>query len=482
MANLTILQLRPYFPRTSWFLRRKEIYLSKQLHVLRYHTKFTIQICALLSQNNNHQEAYKFSVQGMKTCRELVKKTSILMQHHLNLFKSSSHTGSLNMNNRKMSEQPIKSLSKVYSESLLNPSHKTRNVKMQKSTSQANISKDRSLRIRETSLDSNSVERMHTFNIKSTNLSSKVLNTLKHMTGGKQSFTKSSSIISNQSNSSKCYYVEETTGLLEKNLAKTWPTLKDLIEKMRFFEIIAQMTIKERDKFLLSQKEGSEISDLLKAYGLRYDNTQEMKLLAKRSKGFAIRNSLGVKHSEDWIFNLNIGNVMYLAKMDDDELNYPTDRYHELNKDALLEKLILISSCYFCVATELRFLADDKEMSRNDQCVSNPHADMWHAQGAYIASKFLPENCPLVDHLIMSYEKYHIKKRPETSPASKKSPQNSKQKDKQASLRSKLMFKKPKSAKQGGRNESTLGKSKSIKLLNLYVERSKDVFPKKMHL
>lgn len=54
------------------------------------------------------------------------------------------------------------------------------------------------------------------------------------------------------------------------------------------------------------------------------------------------RNSLGIKHTEDWIFNLNIGNVMFLAKMDEDELNYPTDRYHELNKDALLEKLILI--------------------------------------------------------------------------------------------------------------------------------------------
>lgn len=107
---------------------------------------------------------------------------------------------------------------------------------------------------------------------------------------------------------------------------------------------------------------------------------------------------------------------------------------------------------------------------------------MWHAQGAYVASKFLPEACPLVDHLIMSYEKYHLRSRAETPSTSKKSPGNSKQKDKKALLKSKLMFKKPKSAKHGGRNETTLGKSKSIKLLNLYVERSKGVFPKKMNL
>lgn len=38
-----------------------------------------------------------------------------------------------------------------------------------------------------------------------------------------------------------------------------------------------------------------------------------------------IRNILGIKHSEDWIFNLNIGNVMHLAGMTLDELSFPED-------------------------------------------------------------------------------------------------------------------------------------------------------------
>ena len=164
----------------------------------------------------------------MKIWRELLKKTSILMQHHLNLFKANStQDGFYNMKNRKMSEQPVKSLSKAYSESLIQNLNRTRNYKLQKSTSQANLSQsklksfinlDGSFRIRESSIDSNSVEKMHTFNIKSSNINSKVLSTLKHITTRNPTcgLNKSSSVVSHLSNTSRCYYLEENTGLLEK--------------------------------------------------------------------------------------------------------------------------------------------------------------------------------------------------------------------------------------------------------------------------
>lgn len=70
-----------------------------------------------------------------------------------------------------------------------------------------------------------------------------------------------------------------------------------------------------------------------------------------------VRNMLGIKHSDDWIFNLNIGNVMHLSPMNSDELSAKLDRTHELNKDAMLEKIILFVVSFFCVGTELRFLA-----------------------------------------------------------------------------------------------------------------------------
>lgn len=69
-----------------------------------------------------------------------------------------------------------------------------------------------------------------------------------------------------------------------------------------------------------------------------------------------VKTILGVKDSDDWIFSLNIGNVMHLLPMSIEELNLHIDNSHELSRDAMLEKIILISVSYFCVGTELRFL------------------------------------------------------------------------------------------------------------------------------
>jgi len=54
---------------------------------------------------------------------------------------------------------------------------------------------------------------------------------------------------------------------------------------------------------------------------------------------------------------LNIGNVMHLLPMSLEELNLHIDNSHELSRDAMLEKIILLSVSYFCVGTELRFLS-----------------------------------------------------------------------------------------------------------------------------
>ena len=70
-----------------------------------------------------------------------------------------------------------------------------------------------------------------------------------------------------------------------------------------------------------------------------------------------VKTILGVKEQDDWIFNLNIGNVMHLLPMSLEELNLHVDNSHELSRDAMLEKIILLSVSYFCVGTELRFLS-----------------------------------------------------------------------------------------------------------------------------
>ena len=51
---------------------------------------------------------------------------------------------------------------------------------------------------------------------------------------------------------------------------------------------------------------------------------------------------------------------MHLSPLTLQEMNLHLDNSHELTRDALLEKVILLAISYFCIGTELRFLANSK--------------------------------------------------------------------------------------------------------------------------
>lgn len=80
-----------------------------------------------------------------------------------------------------------------------------------------------------------------------------------------------------------------------------------------------------------------------------------------------MRNTLGVKNAQDWIFNLNIGNVMHLNMMGAEELNTKLENTHELTKDTMLEKVVLITSAYFCIATEICFILNQRKKDMMEQ-------------------------------------------------------------------------------------------------------------------
>ena len=117
-----------------------------------------------------------------------------------------------------------------------------------------------------------------------------------------------------------------------------------------------------------------------------------------------IRNVLGVRHTDDWIFNLNIGNVMHLSTMNMDELYSRQETTHELNRDAMLEKVVLLTVAYFCVGTEIRFMS-----SRGEPGFERKDAEGWHAKSLRVSCTFLPSDCPLVRHITGSYSKHHLK-------------------------------------------------------------------------
>jgi len=95
-------------------------------------------------------------------------------------------------------------------------------------------------------------------------------------------------------------------------------------------------------------------------------------------------------------------------------MNLHIDNSHELSRDAMLEKIILLTVSYFCVGTELRFLnnnsADESKMSprakqetEKEKKRKKQLSEMWHAQALEASARFLPSECPLVAHVITNY-------------------------------------------------------------------------------
>lgn len=54
---------------------------------------------------------------------------------------------------------------------------------------------------------------------------------------------------------------------------------------------------------------------------------------------------------------------MHLSLMGVDELNAKMENTHELCKDAMLEKIVLITVSYFCIGTEMRFIVNKTDVS-----------------------------------------------------------------------------------------------------------------------
>lgn len=132
-------------------------------------------------------------------------------------------------------------------------------------------------------------------------------------------------------------------------------------------------------------------TQLNKEYSDRYD-------LCKMQE--TVTGMLGVKRYEDWILNLNIGNVMHLSPLGLQEMNLQLDNSHELTRDAILEKVVLLSIAYFCVGTELRFLSQSKSKKQESRQTSSPkpgeekyskkESEKWQAKAVETSCTFLP--------------------------------------------------------------------------------------------
>lgn len=83
----------------------------------------------------------------------------------------------------------------------------------------------------------------------------------------------------------------------------------------------------------------------------------------------------------------------------------------EISRDSFLETISFLIVGYFCISTEYRFIIQLKEETdkfiKFDSAVKQKESEFWHAKSLEVAATFLPSDCPLLNHVLLSYQKHH---------------------------------------------------------------------------
>jgi hypothetical protein len=264
----------------------------------------------------------------------------------------------------------------------------------------SSISSSTSLVIKE-SAENEILEQIHTFNLKRGSVYSQVSMNKSDLSSMSGSNRRSSS-----TSAQRAFYISELVKIQDSELDRTMYVLNEILRQIDDFRKVRELPTEKRLSYLqqrLGEKKRLKISfsDQEEIERMRRDNQYKLN----------VRSALGIKNMDDWIFNLNIGNVMHMSPIGFDDLHsglvldsIEKRCIYELSKDSLLEKIVLLTVGYFCVGTEIRFLMNktvDKQHPRKD-------SEMWHAKALHTSSVFLPSDCPLVSHVTSSYIKHHL--------------------------------------------------------------------------
>ena len=111
--------------------------------------------------------------------------------------------------------------------------------------------------------------------------------------------------------------------------------------------------------------------------------------ISNKETKISTRNILGIIKNDDWLNLFNIGNIMFLYAMSYDDLDLDSDPKYELLRDAIIEKILMLTVAFFSIANELRFINN-----------KNDNGAYYHSKSVEIACSFLPCTCPIVKHIL----------------------------------------------------------------------------------
>ena len=212
----------------------------------------------------------------------------------------------------------------------------------------------------------------------------------------------------------------ELAGLIcEDNIFKTGLLFTKTIENYKNTKLNDE-TIKELEIFTNLQKVNNNLIARIKIFRdslISFKDTDNF-LLSKNSIPNGSSNSLVIenentevfksylkslipeKPEEDWLKLLNIGNIMYLNPMSVEELDFDSDSGCELMRDAFLEKIVMLSVSYFCLATEYKFSLDNDKQE-------NLVSEIYQSKAVEISFSYIPISCPIIKHYISTYNKQY---------------------------------------------------------------------------
>ena len=79
-----------------------------------------------------------------------------------------------------------------------------------------------------------------------------------------------------------------------------------------------------------------------------------------------------------------------------DDLDLDSDPKYELLRDAIIEKILMLTVSFFSIANELRFLGNKVD-----------NGLYYHSKAVEISCLYLPSTCPIVKHYVNTYCKYY---------------------------------------------------------------------------
>lgn len=198
-------------------------------------------------------------------------------------------------------------------------------------------------------------------------------------------------------------YLEDDLSLIERTAQRVKPIIETLCS-----HLVQERRLDEGD----SIEEADEDSQEDEKSNVKVEQVSDPSILKSNKKINKkvepdMRIVLGYLNQLEMISNLNIGNIMQIVPVRIEELLSVPRNETEFNRASFIDKISLLCVAYFCISTEIRFIIQLKEDPEYDEKVKGEESEFWHAKSLEIACTFLPSDCPLLNHIHMSYQKHH---------------------------------------------------------------------------